>query len=207
MLQVKKANMPPQGKKKRKNPDLRCTPGCITKLIKLLLDAAIQKIKVLGFENFLHLKLGTNIKDLIIFLLERAKVHKDTDQIEIYINEGFSICVTKAAVQKCFEFPPGTEKKLPKDPTSEVFDSLVRVLSVVAEKFNEKKKRKEKEKQAQVHGKENQVDGEEGRIRMMGRRGRIRVMEMVVKRRMIERTKVLTRGKLARLWLRTQGIV
>jgi hydroxymethylpyrimidine pyrophosphatase-like HAD family hydrolase len=53
-------------------------------------------------------------------------------------------------VQKCFEFPPGTDKNLPKDSTSETFDSLYRVLSVVDEKFNIKKKRKEKEKQVEV---------------------------------------------------------
>ncbi|KAG2549833.1 hypothetical protein PVAP13_9KG297500 [Panicum virgatum] len=64
-------------------------------------------------------------------------------------------------------------KNLPTDSTSETFDSLYKVLSVVEEKFNEKKKKrkekKEKEKQVQVEeekmemdmGKEKQVQVEE----------------------------------------------
>ena len=60
-------------------------------------------------------------------------------------------------MQKYFEFPPSTDKNLPTDSTSEIFDSLYRVLSVVEEKFNEKKKRRkekmEKEKQVQVEEK------------------------------------------------------
>jgi len=70
-------------------------------------------------------------------------------------------------VQKYFEFPPSTDKNLPTDSTSEIFDSLYRVLSVVEEKFNEKKKRRkekmEKEKQVQVEeeGSEEEESGEE----------------------------------------------
>ena len=162
----KKANMP-QGKKSKKNADSRCAPGSVTKLIQLLPPAARQKIVDLDFKNLLNLKLGNTNRDFTHFLMDRAKVHENTDQIEIYIREGVSIWITKVAVQKCFEFPPGTDKNLPTDSTSEIFDSLYRVLSVVEEKFNEKKKKRkekmEKEKQVQVEeeGSEEEESGEE----------------------------------------------
>ena len=68
-------------------------------------------------------------------------------------------------MQKYFEFPPGTDKNLPTDSTSEIFDSLYRVLSVVEEKFNEKKKkRKEKmEKEKQVQVEEEKMDMDMGK--------------------------------------------
>ena len=80
-------------------------------------------------------------------------------EVCIFIIFLFFLWITKSAMQKYFEFPPGTDKKLPTDSTSETFDSLYRVLSVVEEKFNEKKKRRnekkkmEKEKQVQVEEK------------------------------------------------------
>jgi hypothetical protein len=67
----------------------RCTTGCLTNLIQLLPAAVRQKIVDLDFENLLNLKLGNTIKDFITVLLDRAKVHKHTYQIEIYIKGGF----------------------------------------------------------------------------------------------------------------------
>ena len=88
--QVKKANMP-QGKKSKKNADSRCAPGSVTKLIQLLPPAARQKIVDLDFQNLLNLKLGNTNRDFTHFLMDRAKVHENTDQIEIYNREGVSI--------------------------------------------------------------------------------------------------------------------
>lgn len=94
--------------------------------------------------------------------MDRAKVHENTDQIEINIREGVSIWITKAAVQKCFEFPPGTDKKLPIDPTTKTFDSLYRVLSVAEKKFNVKKKKmKENMKEKQVEEEKIEMNMEE----------------------------------------------
>ncbi|AQK61391.1 hypothetical protein ZEAMMB73_Zm00001d012797 [Zea mays] len=96
------------------------------------------------------------------FLMDRAKVHENTDQIEINIREGVSIWITKAAVQKCFEFPPGTDKKLPIDPTTKTFDSLYRVLSVSEKKINVKKKKmKENMKEKQVEEEKIEMNMEE----------------------------------------------
>ena len=169
----KKANMP-QGKSKKnevkekakkikKNAESRYSPGSVTKLIQLLPPAARQKIVDLDFQNLLNLKLGNTNRDFTHFLMDRAKVHENTDQIEINIREGVSIWITKAAVQKCFEFPPGTDKKLPIDPTTKTFDSLYRVLSVAEKKFNVKKKKmkeKMKEKQVEEEKKQDLVEDE-----------------------------------------------
>jgi hypothetical protein len=78
-------------------------------------------------------------------------------------------------VQKCIDC---TDKKLPTDSTSETFDTLCIVLSVVDEKFNENKKVKHV-----------QVDGEGSEEEKM------------------ERKKVLTRRKMARLRLSSKEIV
>ena len=78
-------------------------------------------------------------------------------------------------MQKCFEFPPGTDKNLPTDSTSETFVSLYRVLSVVEEKFNEKKKRKNEKKKME---KEKQVQVEEEKMEMdMGKEKQVQVEE------------------------------
>ena len=81
----------PQRKKSKMNAESRCAPVSITKLIQLLQDAARQKIVDLDFENLLNPKLGNTNRDFTHFLMDRAKVHENTDQIEIYIREGVSI--------------------------------------------------------------------------------------------------------------------
>ena len=91
MPQVKKKANMPQWKKSKKNAESRCAPVSVTKLIQLLQDAARQKIVDLDFENLLNLKLGNTNRDFTHFLMDRAKVHENTDQIEIYIRECVSI--------------------------------------------------------------------------------------------------------------------
>jgi hypothetical protein len=76
---VKKKDNMPQGKKIKKNAKSRYSPGTVTKLIQLLPPAARQKIVDLHFENLLNLKLGNTNRHFTHFLMDRAKVHENTD--------------------------------------------------------------------------------------------------------------------------------
>ncbi|KAL6610112.1 hypothetical protein ACP70R_040081 [Stipagrostis hirtigluma subsp. patula] len=135
----------PSAEEKKRVVNTRCEPGAVTSLIGFLPDAARQKIIDIGFENLLDLKLGQiRNRDFSIFLMERAKVHDDTDTIEVCIRDGVSIWITRDIVHHCFKLPRGSAKELPKEPTgchNNTFLSFVKEMDVVVQKFKPHKAR------------------------------------------------------------------
>jgi hypothetical protein len=78
---------------------MQCDPGSVKSVAKKLPEQATKRIEDLGFSNLLNLKLDKIGNGQICgMLIEKSKVHEESNQIELQIKDGISLWITQEVV-------------------------------------------------------------------------------------------------------------